>query len=88
MIYEIRWKGLAFFVRATYEIRINRYGKVLKDIEYIPIMALDTVSGQLQVKVVAGSLVLRITNLSKFLKIKEGDWVEVSIKKLETPDSE
>lgn len=51
-------------------------------------MALDTVSGQLQVKVVAGSLVLRITNLSKFLKIKEGDWVEVSIKKLETPDSE
>lgn len=49
---------------------------------YILSMAFDTVSGNLQVKAVAGSLVVRITNLTKFLKIKEGDWVEITIKKI------
>lgn len=51
-------------------------------------MAFDTVSGKLQVKSVAGSLVVRITNLTKFLKIKEGDWVEITIKKIKSPDSD
>ena len=41
------------------------------------------VTGTLQVKKIAGSLCLRITDMSKFLKLAEGDWVRVQIEKLE-----
>ena len=47
------------------------------------ITANKSVTGTLQVKKIAGSLCLRITDMTKFLKLAEGDWVRVQIEKLE-----
>ena len=42
-----------------------------------------SVTGTLQVKKIAGSLCLRISNMSKFLKLNEGDWVRIQIEKID-----
>lgn len=42
-----------------------------------------TAMGKLQVKKIAGSLCIRITNMTKYLDLKEGDWVYCTVEKIE-----
>lgn len=48
----------------------------------MPIMAAKSTSGTYKISKSGTSLVIRITQEAKYLKVKEGDWVEVTMKKL------
>ena len=45
-------------------------------------MAAKSTSGTYKISKSGTSLVIRITQEAKYLKVKEGDWVEVTMKKL------
>lgn len=47
-----------------------------------------TAMGKLQVKKIAGSLCIRITNMTKYLDLKDGDWVYCTIEKVEKKEVE
>ena len=42
-----------------------------------------TVTGKLKVVKIGGSLCIRITNMTKYLNLTEGDWVFCQIEKVE-----
>ncbi len=48
----------------------------------MPFMAAKSTSGTYKISKSGTSLVIRITQEAKYLKVKEGDWVEVTMKKL------